>query len=555
MSDCTGASVIAELEARIAELEAEVAAYGALKARYADLKAEGKRLKDEIALLKKRNADLGWDVKVAHSFSAELELKLQKCERRRFEWAQTARSLGAKLKLLRAENSNLKARLAKSPATSSMPPSSDPARKHICNSRKPSNKSPGGQVGHPGHRRAQHAAGETITLPAPCTCPKCGGDVEPACSQKRRTLTDLVITARTIEYVSSGGICTRCNSKVFAEFPEGVVNEANYGDGLRAAVTMLNNTCNVPIDKITGFLAEATGGAIRLSKGSVHNFLARFSKLAAPEIEELKGQLASSPVIGSDATCTRCAGAPSNIYTFNNPTTALFMSSPHKGKAPLAASVLGSYSGIIVHDHDPSYYNFGTGHGECNSHVLRYLAAVVLTEPGKDWAEEMAALLCDANDAAKAARDSGAASAPTGVISDINARFDAAIGLAESQYAEEMSLPAKYRPEGIRLYRRLKEYKPYHLHFLSDLSVPFDNNFSERLFRCAKGKTKQSGGFRSDAHGQSYYCDYLSIAQTARLRNMGALATVRDVFAGKADIFNVPPVPVCQAIVLASASP
>jgi hypothetical protein len=124
------------------------------------------------------------------------------------------------------------------------------------------------------------------------------------------------------------------------------------------------------------------------------------------------------------------------------------------------------------------------------------------------------------------------------MLTDICVRYDAVIAKGEAEYTEEMKLPAKFRPDGIALLTRLKAYRNNHLLFAHDLSVPFDNNFSKRLLRGIKKKMKQTGGFRSLEHGQSYYCNFLSITQSTSLKGLEVLGVVRDVFDGKADLLK-----------------
>ena len=38
-------------------------------------------------------------------------------------------------------------------------------------------------------------------------------------------------------------------------------------------------------------------------------------------------------------------------------------------------TVAEDYQGILVHDHDITFYNYGKDHQECLAHVLRYLNA------------------------------------------------------------------------------------------------------------------------------------------------------------------------------------
>ena len=95
----------------------------------------------------------------------------------------------------------------------------------------------------------------------------------------------------------------------------------------------------------------------------------------------------------------------------------------------------------------------------------------------------------------------------------------------------------KYPPEGIALARRMLEHADKHLLFLHDLSVPFENNGSERLLRKAKGKMKQSGGFRSTPNGEQPYCDFLTIVETAKMRGIQPYRAVHATFAGEGGLF------------------
>lgn len=59
--------------------------------------------------------------------------------------------------------------------------------------------------------------------------------------------------------------------------------------------------------------------------------------------------------------------------------------------------ILKRYTGILVHDHEAALYHFGTGHAECNVHLLQYLRKNT-EESGNEWSVKMAELLCEMNE-------------------------------------------------------------------------------------------------------------------------------------------------------------
>ena len=440
MADSTGATLIAQLEKKVGVLEAEVASLQAYKIKNSNLSLACSKLKSQHAKDRREIAALKLDLKVAYSFSSDLEHQLKKAEQRRFEWAVTARGLESTVRELRAENRKLRASLNRTPENSSLPPSSS-TKKKIHNSREKTGRRPGGQPGHAGHKRKQHVPDKVIAIASPASCPACGGALEISGRQKKRRVTDIHIAVTTTEYVAHDHVCTKCKMPVLADFPKEAINEQNYGNNVRAVATYLVNRCNMSIDNTTAFLYEASGHALRLSKGSVHNFLKAFSRAAKDDISDIREVLKASPVIGSDATHTTCAGARSYIYNYNNQYASLYEASGKKGIAPLMSSVIDGYGGTVIHDHDTAYYRFGKRHAECNVHILRYLKGVKENEPEITWADAMYTLLCEANELAKRTCDDGEPTLEK--IAEMESRYDAICALAVSEYQKG----APYHPK------------------------------------------------------------------------------------------------------------
>ena len=434
---------------------------------------------------------------------------------------------------------HLNARLSRGPENSSLPPSSEQGRKRIPNSRVKTGRRPGAQPHHPGHGRRMPKPDETVFLePGSECCPRCGCGLVETGNVRTHCVTDIEVRTRTTAYVSGERACPVCGKTAWDPFPKGAENEANYGPGIKAAIAYLVGACNVSGANARGFIRAVTDGEVDVSCGSVPNFMRQFSKMGEGDLRAAFDAVAGASVIGSDATFTRSEGHRSYVYVFHGADAAVFCASDAKGHAGIKGSPLkDAPDATVVHDHDTAYYSYGKRHAECNAHILRYLKGVTENESGQAWAEDVSSLLKKANGAAKRARAAGLEKLDPELIAKFEAVYKEILGSALEDYMASGAASRKYPPEGIALARRMLKYADSHLLFLRDLSVPFENNASERLLRKAKGKLKQSGGFRSTPNGAQPYCDFLTIVETAKMRGIQPYRAVHATFAGEGGLF------------------
>ena len=92
------------------------------------------------------------------------------------------------------------------------------------------------------------------------------------------------------------------------------------------------------------------------------------------------------------------------------------------------------------------------------------------------------------------------------------------------------------KEEETKLLNRLKKYQENHLLFLSDSSVPFENNLSERDLRKCKNRQKMSGGFRKQS-GNELYCSIMSMIETCKRKQMHVIEQIQKIFEGTPAIF------------------
>jgi transposase len=84
----------------------------------------------------------------------------------------------------------------------------------------------------------------------------------------------------------------------------------------------------------------------------------------------------------------------------------------------------------------------------------------------------------------------------------------------------------------VPLVRRLRECRAEVLRFMTDLTVAFDNNGSERDLRMIKLQQKTSGCFRTAAVAERF-CRIRSYLSSARKQGQPLLAAIERAFEGR----------------------
>ena len=164
-----------------------------------------------------------------------------------------------------------------------------------------------------------------------------------------------------------------------------------------------------------------------------------------------------------------------------------------KGHEGVKGTVAEDFQGILVHDHDITFYNYGTDHQECLAHVLRYLKDSMDNEPDRTWNKEMHGLI---QEMIHFRNETWLSCNPDPEkISGFEERYLKILKTARKEYED---IPANdYYKDGYNLFLRMEKYMQNHLLFLHDFRVPATNNEAERLLRNYKRKQAQAVTFRS----------------------------------------------------------
>ena len=441
------------------------------------------------------------------------------------ELKETIKQQAAEIEQLKEENEALRGMVSKNSSNSSKPPSSDGYNK-IQNSREPTGKKPGGQVGHKGHMPKLYEKPTKIIEIKAKKC-ECGGDVRYIEGKyAKKQFVDIEIKTNITEYREYKGVCDCCGSRVENHAP--MRDIITYGDSLKSFVNMLSIEGNVSVNRIGQMLTEITGGLIKLSEGTICKWNRDLSKLLVPTIETIKEKLFVSPVLHKDETGIWVDKKLNWFHVLSNDKYSLYYADKKRGKdADTEAGLLPAFKGVLVHDNFKTLYHFTCTHAECNAHILRYLKGAVESKKRR-WAKDMIEFLLKAKTTVEEKILSEAE------ILDYHRLYDEILDSGQLEYAR--SEKPNYRGEDATLWRRLKEYKTQHLLFLSDRTVPFDNNQAERDLRMVKAKTKISGCFRS-IDGDSVFAVLKSYTSTLRKNGLNIFAALVSAWRAKPVLF------------------
>ena len=415
--------------------------------------------------------------------------------------------LAAGLEEEKGKNQKLIAQISKDFENSSLPSSAQTIRKkRIPNNREATGRKPGGQSGHPGHGRKKQIPTRTVLLqPSPEILD------DPDFRKTNKTITKQLVNVQVclnvIEYKSDVYRNSKTGESYHAQFPAGVVDDVNYGSSIRAFLFLLNNDCCVSIDKCRDFLKNLTGGKLDISKGMISKLSQEFAEKSGPLRKSVASKLFLYPVMHTDCTNARVNGQSAYVFICAAPDgPALYYAREVKGHAGVAGTLIEHYQGILVHDHEKTFYKYGTAHQECLAHVLRYLKGSMENEPERTWNKDMHSLLQEMIHYANGL-GSGGQRDPARIL-EYETRYDRILETALDEYAD---VPCSdYYRDGFNLATRMNEYRDEHLLFLHDSKVPTTNNLAERLLRIIKRKQNQAMSLRS-MKSLEFLCDSMSV--------------------------------------------
>jgi transposase len=442
---------------------------------------------------------------------------------------------------LSARVERLERQAAKDSGTSSRPPSSDsPYKKKPPRDRslrEKGKRAPGKQPGEPGSTMKLVDNPKYRYWYPPAECAGCGTGLEgePVWAQRRHQVTDILPAPEpeVTEYVAQSKACPCCGEVTEGALPPGVRARAAFGPEVHAQAANLACGNFVPSGRAAALMADLAG--VKVSLGWIASVRAKAAALVESSgfMDLVAGLLRDSGAVHADETPARAAGGLRYVHLACTKYLTHMHTGDRSASAVDAGGVLPGYQGILVRDGYHQGYGRLTDalHAWCGAHLLRDLKDLYEFEPREqDWAAQMAGLLIEARDAARAARADGKRVLDQDVLDSVTGRYReiAQDGLARNFYRRTATAE-----DARRIARRFMGHEDMILRFVTrpDLEI-FTNNEAERTIRPVKVQQRASGGCWRTLQGLAEFAVVQSYLSTAAKWGVPKIDALRGLFSG-----------------------
>jgi len=447
-------------------------------------------------------------------------------------------ALRAECRTLRERVKTLEDQVAKDSHNSHKPPSSDGLAKPKPKSLRPkSERSPGGQPGHPGHTLLMADHPDHTLRHAVERCANCGRNLVQQAPDRveRRQVHDLPVPKLEVtEHQAEVKTCP-CGCVNRAAFPPEAAAPVQYGPRVKSVAVYLGEYQLLPFERLAEIMRDIFA-CERFSEGTLANFKADCSRRLEPVEATIRDLTSAAPVAGFDETGVRATGSLHWLHTVSTQLLTWYYAHKRRGSAAMdAAGILPKYRGRAVHDFWKSYFDYDCDHALCNAHLLRELT-FLWEEQAQQWAKEMIDHLLAIKEEVATAGAAGLTALPPADQERLLKGYER---IVKAGYAENPPAPPhgpkrrgrRKQSKARNLLDRFRDHPDGILAFMRDFAVPFDNNQSERDLRMMKLRQKISGTFRS-FQALENFCRIRGYVSTARKNRVNALDALRRVFLG-----------------------
>lgn len=397
-------------------------------------------------------------------------------------------------------------------ANSSTPPTGESIKakaiRRTKSLRKKSGKKSGGQPGHQGHTLQTVEEPDEIVEHSPCFCQHCGKSLEdiPVHKVRKSQVIDIETPkTKTTEHQYFEKVCS-CGHHNKVDAPNFWVS---YGRNLRAMVVYLLHVQCLSMERVAETVSDFFHR--KISQGTVSNIIKDIGKKSELAYEEIRKRIEKSPVVGADETGAAVGKELHWNWIFQTDVLTYVYQKKSRGIPAIDDKFPdGLPDTTLVTDRHGSYFKMKVRkHQVCLAHLLRNAEYLNELDEEQDWSKRFQRCLRDAIALRKA--------------KNVTAKK---IKNLENKMSKLLTESLTHLHKDFETFKKgIYKVKDYLFTFLSDFSVPFDNNASERGVRKIKVKQKVSGCFRTD-EGADVFAQIHSIVETAKKNGNSKYAAI-----------------------------
>lgn len=315
------------------------------------------------------------------------------------------------------------------------------------------------------------------------------------------------------------------------KLPKEFYSDVSYHESLKTLVIVLGSYCSLAYNKIKELICDLTSGLLDISEGTIDNIYEEFSDKTLGTLNNIITNIKNGTYQHTDETTTKENGKDTYYRAYANPYNVIYKYHHHKGDVPITEdNILVNYYGTVISDHDKGIFKYGTNNQDCIIHLGRYFKEQDQNINNVTWQMKLYYSLLRFEKNRKILSKFDRTEFTKEEIELMEKEYDDILELAEEENKEIESI--YWKEKANTLLKRLKKYKDLVLFYIHDFSVPYDNNFIECALRMIKGKTKVSGGFRSE-DGAIRFGNIMSIIKTAKLRGLNPFNCIKEIYMGK----------------------
>jgi len=418
--------------------------------------------------------------------------------------------LGAENERLRAENAELKRRLAdlagvvqdlKAQLEAALRAGKRQAAPFSKGTPKAKPKKPGRK---PGHRAAHRAMPERVDRVAeallPPSCPDCAGPVlEDAVQVQYQEDIPRPVPTIVTQFNVHIGHCARCQRRIqgrHADQTSDALGAAaiQIGPNALGLAAEMKHGLGVSYGKVARLLETSWG--LRVDRSTVARADERLANRLAPTYQQLLLRLRASEVVHVDETGWKVAGQKAWLWVFTNDDLSVYTIDPTRAHEVVERILGEDFTGVLgcdcflAYDALPTYTQ-----SKCAGHLLRRCAEIGESKRGRAvrFSQQVARLLRAAITVKQRRTDRK--------ISD----HGYAVACGRLEAALDRLLARHYTdPDNARFAKLLRKQRPHLLTFLYVDAMDPTNNAAEREIRPAVLIRKTNGCNRSATGAQTH---------------------------------------------------